>query len=48
MKLYHYAPKDNTIMTEGLLSFSKSKTVDVRSYTWRGEGLKTKKYLEKV
>ena len=43
MKLYHYAPKDNTIMTEGLLSFSKSKTVDVRSYTWRGEGLKTKK-----
>lgn len=43
MKLYHYVPKDSTVMTEGLLSFSKSKKVNLKSYIWRAEGLKTKK-----
>ena len=42
MKLYHYVPKDNTVKTDGLLSFYKSKNVNLKSYLWRAEGLKTK------
>ena len=42
MKLYHYIPKDNTIMDDGLLSFSKSENVNLKSYLWRAEGLENK------
>lgn len=42
MKLYHYIPKNNTVMTEGLLSFAKSETINLKSYVWRAENLKTK------
>ena len=42
MKLYHYIPKDSTVLTEGLLSFSKSPNVNLKSYVWREKGLKTK------
>ena len=51
MKLYHYIPKDNTIKTDGLQSFAKSKTVNLKSYLWRDENLKTQEdvieWLEK-
>ena len=43
MKLYHYARKENTIMKDGLLSFSKSKVVNVKDYRSRAEGLNTQK-----
>ena len=39
IKLYHYARKENTIMKDGLLSFSKSKVVNVKDYRTRAEGL---------
>lgn len=41
MKLYHYVPKDSTVMTEGLMSFSKSPNINLKSYVWRAKGLKT-------
>lgn len=51
MKLYHYIPKDNTIKTDGLQSFAKSKTVNLKSYLWRDKNLKTQEdvieWLEK-
>ncbi len=51
MKLYHYIPKDNTVMTDGLQSFAKSKTVNLKSYLWRDKNLKTQEdvvdWLEK-
>lgn len=43
MKLYHYIPKDNTIITDGLLSFAKSKNVNLKSYLWRAPDLKNQK-----
>ena len=51
MKLYHYIPKDNTVMTDGLQSFAKSKSVNLKSYLWRDKELKTQEdvcnWLEK-
>lgn len=34
MKLYHYAPKENTVIKQGLLSISKAST-DLRAYARR-------------
>ncbi|MBQ8436944.1 MAG: hypothetical protein IJX20_04765 [Alphaproteobacteria bacterium] len=42
MKLYHYAKKENTIMQDGLLSFSKSNFFNINDYNKRITGLKTK------
>ena len=51
MKLYHYIPKNNTVMTDGLQSFAKSKSVNLKSYLWRDKELKTQEdvcnWLEK-
>lgn len=36
MKLYHYAPKENTVLTQGLLSFSKTpKSGSIKGYVNR-------------
>ena len=40
MKLYHYAPKGNHILEDGLISFAKSPCVDLGYYTYRS-GKKT-------
>lgn len=42
MKLYHYAKKENTIMQEGLLAFSKSALFNLNDYNKRAVGLNTK------
>ena len=42
MKLYHYAKKENSILKDGLLSFSKSNLFNIKDYNKRTEGLKTK------
>ena len=48
MKLYHYIPKDNTVMTDGLQSFAKSKSVNLKSYLWRDKELKTQEEVRKI
>ena len=42
MKLYHYAKKENTILQDGLLSFSKSNLFNINDYNKRIDGLKNK------
>ena len=46
MKLYHYVVKNNNVLKEGILSFSKSKNVDLNYYAKRS-GYKTQAEISK-
>ena len=45
MKLYHYAPSENTVLSEGLLSLANSKK-DLRCYAHRASSADKQKIFE--